>query len=748
MSVRQQMPRTYSVFFGRHGTPLRPIQTLAVGPLLEGRDALLCAPTAGGKTEAYMAPLVERALSLPEAARGRPHVLVVTPTRALANDLFERMAGLVEQAGGTMGRYTAEHKERRGGGLGLVTVVTPEGLDSLLARQPKTLAGVRAVVLDELHVLDGSVRGDHALALLHRLQKLPERQGAPLQRVAASATVSAPERLAARYLGREAQVLQVGPGDGAQAAAEPRVTAWRREHPTLTRDCRRVLAELHDRGVRKVLVFVASRDACDTLSHDLKDTTPYGERVFPHHGSLSRQVREHTERQMKTGRSGVVVATPTLEVGIDIGSLDYVLLASRPPDVASLLQRIGRSGRRGQPPRFGYFTACEADDLVFRVLCRHATRGELLQPVRPPRRSVVVQQALVLAAARYGVTEDELREALPEPLRPSPADVRELLEQLVRKEHLKPGRHGRFAPTDRTAAAYEHGRLHSNFGEGPTAEVVEQGTGRPLGRVSTLALDGLRGDRHVMGGRHLQLERLETERRRVEVRLLGRAPEGAVPLRYTTHPPPAVPFELGRAVARTAARRLGRNLGRHALPLLPLPEDGWLLLHGLGTMGAEWLAWRLERDGWAVGPTSRFGRRSPFATVLVPEREGLQPPLPERLPIARKDAMRFLRGLGRSEVRFARRLGMGRYHHLLPRSQRLESMLRVSRLLSTLGWLRRATLRRLDSPPPDWLLDLAMPDAERGWSDADLGDPPAPPGEPTRGEPAGNDPGPREVQPS
>ncbi|MBI4880451.1 MAG: DEAD/DEAH box helicase, partial [Planctomycetes bacterium] len=198
--VRDLLPRTLNAFFGRFAN-FTSVQEQAIPALLGGRDALLCAPTASGKTEAYAAPLVERMLGAPRCPY---RILFISPTRALANDLKRRLEERMAQLGVAFGRHTGEHKERVEGHPPEVAVMTPESLDSLLARRAAALAGVISVVLDEVHVLDGTPRGDHARLLLHRLDQCA---AARPQRVAASATVDRPAEVAGRYL-REALVVE------------------------------------------------------------------------------------------------------------------------------------------------------------------------------------------------------------------------------------------------------------------------------------------------------------------------------------------------------------------------------------------------------------------------------------------------------------------------------------------------------------------------------------------------------------
>ena len=316
-AIRPLLPRTYGTFFGRFARPT-PIQDAAVPFVLAGRDVLLCAPTASGKTEAYAAPVVERLLGSP---RGSPHglksgsfaALVVSPTRALANDLKRRLEVRMDQLGVAFGRWTGEHKERVDGRLPEIAVATPEALDALLARRPHVLRGVRTVVVDEVHVLDGTPRGDQLRVLLHRLEGAAAN---PPQRLAASATVSSPEALAARYL-RDAEVVT------ATGRRQIRARSFEGRHPT---EVARHVDLLADAGYRKVLLFCNARNAVERYAAGLRGRTRFGDAVFAHHGSLAKAERERTERRFLEAPAAVAVATLTLELGIDIGTVDYVLL--------------------------------------------------------------------------------------------------------------------------------------------------------------------------------------------------------------------------------------------------------------------------------------------------------------------------------------------------------------------------------------------------------------------------------------
>mgnify|MGYP001214241497 CR=1 FL=1 len=200
---RTLLPHTFGSWFARF-TALTQVQQEAIPVIASGQDALICSATASGKTEAYAAPAAELVLRNPGEG---VQVLIIAPTRALTNDLKRRLEGPMGLVQVGFGRYTGEHKEKVSGALPSIVVATPEALDSLLARRGPLLRSVRMVVLDEIHVLDSTPRGDQLRILLRRLDQVASQRP---QRVAVSATVDRPEELALRYLKNPKPVVVPG----------------------------------------------------------------------------------------------------------------------------------------------------------------------------------------------------------------------------------------------------------------------------------------------------------------------------------------------------------------------------------------------------------------------------------------------------------------------------------------------------------------------------------------------------------
>jgi ATP-dependent Lhr-like helicase len=659
-TIHNFLPRSFGAFFGRFAR-LTPVQEQGIPPILEGRDALLMAPSAAGKTEAYLAPLVERLLSGRE--RGALDTLVVSPTRALANDLRRRMEGPLSFLGVGLGRYTGEHKERTEAALREVTIATPEALDSLIARRPQLLASVHAIVLDEIHLLDGTPRGDQLRILLHRLRAIAR---SPLQHIAASATVADAPGLAGRYLDGAALIEVPGTrpihARGYEGSDPGKLAAH--------------VANIAAHGFRKILVFCNTRNDVEKVANGLLRRTPFGDAVFPHHGSLSRASREHTERRFLEAPAAVAVATLTLELGIDIGTVDYVLLVSPPPGVDSLLQRIGRGNRRTGIARVGYVYDSEGERLLYHMLLERAVRGDLCAAPYAFRPGVLVQQALVLAGSAGHVTSEALSRIIPPALLSEfPGDTASLiLERLTSAGLLEHAPGGRYVLTERADRRYAAGRLHGNILSIEGVNVVDRLTGDVVGAIAPGAEPGA----VRLGGRG----RLAVAVR--ERAILTDVTEGGGPARFIPRGIPAVSFALARALAS----ELGVG-EKHVLQ--GRIGNVHVVLHGLGTAGAALLA---TLAAGVVGK-ARMRRVTPFTLILTAPLANLPRPGPE--DVARVVSSR--------ERRLAALCGMGPYHRYLPTALRRAALERAADLDGVARFLGQAALASApeSKAPPVWL---------------------------------------------
>ena len=380
-------------------TSLRPLQEHAIPPVLEGDHALLLAPTAGGKTEAAVFPVLSRMLT--EGWSGLS-VLYVCPIKALLNDIESRLRGYGALVGrrvdlwhGDVGaaRRRAIMRERPD-----LLLTTPESIEVMLVSsrtEPRVFfRDLQAVVVDELHAFAGDDRGWHLLAVLERVRRLAGRE---LQRLGLSATIGNPEALLewlAPASSRPRRVIAPG-GDA------PRPASAHLDHVGSVRNAARVISALH-RGEKR-LVFCDSRARVEALAADLRQS---GTETFVSHSSLALDERRRSEEAFSQSRDCVIVATSTLELGLDVGDLDRVIQIDAPATVASFLQRLGRTGRRPGTARNCLFLAT-SDDGFLRAsgLLRLWLDGYVEQVVPPPEPFHIFAQqllALVLQEKRIG----------------------------------------------------------------------------------------------------------------------------------------------------------------------------------------------------------------------------------------------------------------------------------------------------------------------------------------------------------
>ncbi|MFF9778906.1 DEAD/DEAH box helicase [Streptomyces sp. NPDC013978] len=395
---------------------LRPLQRAAITPLMGGQDAVLLAPTAGGKTEAACFPLLS---AMTEQKWTGTSVLYLCPLKALLNNLVGRVDTYAQWLGRRAALWHGDTKESQRQRIRTeapdVLLTTPESLEAMLigvkTDHARLLGSVRAVVVDEVHAFAGDDRGWHLLAVLERLERVTER---PIQRVGLSATVGNPAQLlhwlqGAGARSRTGQVVAPGvepqphPGgagtpDDADADRPGPAGEVELDYVGSLDNAAKLIAALH-RGEKR-LVFCDSRRQVEELGAALRAREVT---VFLSHASLSVDERARSERAFAEARDCVIVSTSTLELGIDVGDLDRVIQVDSPASVASFLQRIGRTGRRPGTVRNCLFLTTRKDTLLQAAgLLLLWSRGWVEPVVPPPEpRHLVAQQLLAVTLQQH-----------------------------------------------------------------------------------------------------------------------------------------------------------------------------------------------------------------------------------------------------------------------------------------------------------------------------------------------------------
>lgn len=421
-------------FSERMGSPT-DIQTQAWPVIAAGGHALVTAPTGSGKTLTAFLWAINQLISGAWGA-GQTRVLYVSPLKALNNDIRRNLTAPLEELDAVFraagegfpglrvltrsGDTPTDERRRMGRRPPEILITTPESLNILLAsRQGRAmLTGVATVILDEIHAVVGTKRGTHLITAVERLARL----SGEFQRLALSATVKPPVAVAAfvggfrlrgdprnpRYEKREvtvvrsrqkkrAEVRVVFPAGAGEEPAEG--SRW----PLLAESFRQVVRE-----GRSTLLFANSRRTVEKVTRLINEGEPV-ELAYAHHGSLSREIRLAVEQRLKNGELKAIVATSSLELGIDIGELDRVILIATPPSIAAAIQRIGRSGHGVGSTSRGLLYPTHGQDFLSAAVCARGMARQDIEPIRPVECPLdVLAQVIVAMTAVEMWSIDEL----------------------------------------------------------------------------------------------------------------------------------------------------------------------------------------------------------------------------------------------------------------------------------------------------------------------------------------------------
>lgn len=383
-------------------TQLRPFQEQVIPFALEGEHLLIIAPTAGGKTEAAIVPILSRMLT--EDWRGLS-TLYICPIKALLNNLHDRLSRYAALLGRRCGLWHGDVGRGIRGKMCQdppdILLTTPESIEVMLASpaaDPKGLLGqVKVIVIDELHAFAGDDRGWHLLGVLERVRRIA---GGNIQRIGLSATIGNPDQLLQWLTCRRNEPHRVVcPESMASHNADVKV-----DYVGSIINAAIVISRLH-RGEKR-LVFVDSRAKAEDLGAELRKR---GVRTFVTHSSLSREQRAQAERAFSSESNCVIVATSVLELGVDVGDLDRVIQIDSPSTVASFLQRMGRTGRRPGSVRNFLFLATQDLPLLQAAAIVHLWAAGFVEPVSPPPEPyhVLAQQMLALVRQESQLTRDD-----------------------------------------------------------------------------------------------------------------------------------------------------------------------------------------------------------------------------------------------------------------------------------------------------------------------------------------------------
>ena len=585
-------------FVGKFGTPTEP-QEQGWPHILAGRTTLISAPTGSGKTLAAFLACIDRLVrkALAGDLADRTEVLYVSPLKALGNDIQKNLEGPLSEIlalAGERGLLMPEIRTAVRTGDTLqperramlkrpphILVTTPESLYILLTadKSRAILRDVETVIVDEIHAVADDKRGAHLALSLERLEVLCHR---PPVRIGLSATQKPIEEVAhfltgnrrgdgpASDFGTSKIPTLISPKDGEIRMGHPndpvivdighkRKLDLGVEVPPMPLGpvaSNELWDAIYDRLVelvaqhRSTLVFVNTRRMAERLCHEL-GTRIGEENVAAHHGSLSRKLRLAAEKKLKEGQVRVLVATASLELGIDVGTVDLAVQVNSPRAIAVALQRVGRSGHwRGAVPKGRFFCTTRDDLMECAALVRAIKQGDLDRLMIPEAPLDVLAQQIVAACAAEEWDEDAMfalvRRAYPyRGLKRETFDS--ILEMLSEGIVAKRGRYGAYVHRDRVNGklrARRGARLAAITSGGAIPDnslytVVAEPDGVVVGTVDEdFAVESNRGDIMLLGNTSWMIHRIETN----AGRMLVQDAHGA---------PPSVPFWRGEAPART-----------------------------------------------------------------------------------------------------------------------------------------------------------------------------------------------------
>jgi ATP-dependent Lhr-like helicase len=381
---------------------LRPVQELTIDAVLDGCNSVVLAPTAGGKTEASIFPVLSRVLSenlQPVAA------LYVCPIRALLNNQEERLQSYARMVGLDVFKWHGDvadsRKQRFRQAPSHVLMTTPESLEVMMISERTDaralFAGLSVIIIDEVHAFAADDRGAHLASLLERLVWLCGRD---IQRIGLSATVGNPHVIGEWLQGSSRRPFRL--------VDPPRPKAERQLRLELCTELGAAAAGIAElaRG-KKSLVFVESRSKAEKVAHALGGT---GVEVFIHHSSVSRADRTLAEEQFTKGQNTAIVCTSTMELGIDVGDLDQVIQVDAPASVASFLQRLGRTGRRDHSRANCTFFCQSPESLLQSIALLRLAEAGWVEDVRPAAHAmhVLAHQVMALILQEGGLSRHQL----------------------------------------------------------------------------------------------------------------------------------------------------------------------------------------------------------------------------------------------------------------------------------------------------------------------------------------------------
>ncbi len=412
---------------------LTPVQEKTIPEIRDGKNLIVLAPTAGGKTEAAFLPILSEVMT---KGLTPVSVLYISPIKALLNNQEERLRELSSFIYGDVFKWHGDiektEKNKFIKNKAHILMITPESLEVILmnklANKDELFKDLHYIVIDEIHAFAESERGVHLMALIERIQRFSNYD---IQRIGLSATVGNPEKLANWLQGSSKRENAVVYPSDEKKEKKIEIKFCKDKDERTQEILKRIVS-------RKALVFSNNRKDAELLKLSLEKENIES---YIHHSSINKFFREKTEESFKLGNANTIIATNTLELGIDIGALDIVLHLEMPSSVSSFLQKLGRTGRRqGKISHFVFLPSTE-ENLALSIAILNLAIKKWVEDVFVTDKAydILLHQIITISLSSYGADVDEIFDILTNVYSfsgISNEEYKNLIEYMVKEEIL------------------------------------------------------------------------------------------------------------------------------------------------------------------------------------------------------------------------------------------------------------------------------------------------------------------------
>lgn len=494
---------------------LTPVQEKSIPEIIEGKNAVILAPTAGGKTEAAFFPILHL---INKEKVSETSVIYVSPIKALLNNQEYRLKELSSFIYGDVfkwhGDVSSYQKMKTLKKPPNILMITPESIEVILRNQKidknEFFKKIRFVVIDEIHSFADGERGIHLMALLERIQRFSQND---IQRIGLSATVGNPDTIGKWMQGSsKREMIVIDP---------PKINTPKKIEIKVVKKEEDFAKEVYKRIVgKKALFFSNSRSAAEMIKKEIeeKDIESY-----VHHSSIDKRFREMAEERFKLGINTCIIATNTLELGIDIGNLDIVLQLDSPKTVSSFLQRIGRTGRRKGSIAHYVFFPTRRDNFILSIAILNLSIKRWVEDVYVTKIAydMMFYQILTIALAGFGVNKDEIYDTLVNVYSLSEItrnDYEKLIEYMADKKYIQIDRDNIYIDieTEKTFGRQNFMELYSSFET--TKEYTVRYRNRSIGTLERWFVNALGEDfQFILAGKYWQTDKIDRQKSIIHV---------------------------------------------------------------------------------------------------------------------------------------------------------------------------------------------------------------------------------------